>query len=564
MRISVTYFAFAFLLFQPVAYSIEHVIIIGIDGLGGEFISAQHQNTSITPNLDQMKSQSSWTVNAANVTPTKSGPNWAAMFSSADANTSGITDNDKSDDGVHFVPTLFYLWKLKNPNDRVLVYHDWANIRDLIEVDSDAVDDIQESFEDSTISDRLERLRKQSEVSTDRAVEAIKSTRKPKLMFVHLVVVDETGHECGWGSPQYKEAVRFADGLVRKIKTAVEDEGLSGETILFVSADHGGKGDTHGGDSANEREIPVFICGPSNVIRQNHQLTTSVTIKDIPATIAHMFSLQPPIEWQGKAITEAFTKNFLNTGHRSKVKFDAAVYFGNDLAYFFRGNKYVRFNLRKDCAASGYPKLINDSTWPGLEFPGTGLGNLDAAVFGTNGKVYFFKGNKYIRYDISSDCADAGYPKTINDDTWEGLKFSDGSRRVDAAFYTGAGKIYFFRGNEYIRFDIGDDEADFDDPRNITFETKGTWPGLRFSSTPTTIDAAFFSGTMSRKAYFFKGNQYIRYDLGDDCADEDYPRPITSSANGTWPGAMLHALDKTTADFSKMKISNGTSFKIVQ
>ncbi len=34
------------------------------------------------------------------------------------------------------------------------------------------------------------------------------------------------------------------------------------------------------------------------------------------------------------------------------------------------------------------------------------------------------------------------------------------------------------------------------------------------------------------KAYFFKGNRYIRYDLAGDRMDAGYPLPIA----GSWPG----------------------------
>jgi len=38
-----------------------------------------------------------------------------------------------------------------------------------------------------------------------------------------------------------------------------------------------------------------------------------------------------------------------------------------------------------------------------------------------NGKAYFFKGSQYIRYDIATDKADPGYPKTIDNSTWPGI-----------------------------------------------------------------------------------------------------------------------------------------------
>ncbi len=47
--------------------------------------------------------------------------------------------------------------------------------------------------------------------------------------------------------------------------------------------------------------------------------------------------------------------------------------------------------------------------------------NIDAVVAWDNGKAYFFKGRQYVRYDIKADRVDPGYPKPINNETWPGL-----------------------------------------------------------------------------------------------------------------------------------------------
>ena len=39
------------------------------------------------------------------------------------------------------------------------------------------------------------------------------------------------------------------------------------------------------------------------------------------------------------------------------------------------------------------------------------------------------------------------------------------------------------------------------------------------------------------RVYFFKANQYLRYDIAADTVDQDYPRPIA----GNWPG-LIEAL----------------------
>ena len=48
------------------------------------------------------------------------------------------------------------------------------------------------------------------------------------------------------------------------------------------------------------------------------------------------------------------------------------------------------------------------------------------------------------------------------------------TNRIDAAVNWGNGKVYIFRGSEYVRFDIATDRVDAGYPKPI----KGHWPGL--------------------------------------------------------------------------------------
>ena len=51
-----------------------------------------------------------------------------------------------------------------------------------------------------------------------------------------------------------------------------------------------------------------------------------------------------------------------------------------------------------------------------------GMGKtIDAVVEWDNGKAYFFRGNQYVRYDMRADRVDSGYPKPINGENWPGL-----------------------------------------------------------------------------------------------------------------------------------------------
>jgi len=139
------------------------------------------------------------------------------------------------------------------------------------------------------------------------------------------------------------------------------------------------------------------------------------------------------------------------------------------------------------------------------------------AVVWDDSKAYFFRGGNYIRFNIAADRADDGYPKSISSG-WPGVFTQD----IDAAAVWPNGKAYFFRGDEYIRYDTEADRADDGYPQPIS----SGWPGVFEED----IDAVVV--WPNGKAYFFRGSEYIRYDLDADQADEDYPQPI----NSAWAG----------------------------
>jgi predicted AlkP superfamily pyrophosphatase or phosphodiesterase len=82
--------------------------------------------------------------------------------------------------------------------------------------------------------------------------------------FVHLSAPDVAGHAHGFMSPAYLDAVRATDRLLGKVVKSIQaDDTLAGNTVLVVTADHGGKGANHRDPTklANYR-IPFIVWGP--------------------------------------------------------------------------------------------------------------------------------------------------------------------------------------------------------------------------------------------------------------------------------------------------------------
>ena len=79
--------------------------------------------------------------------------------------------------------------------------------------------------------------------------------------------------------------------------------------------------------------------------------------------------------------------------------------------------------------------------------------NVEAAINWGNGKVYFFSGSQYIRYDIPSGQQDQ--PAGSISSGWPTLSFTDG---IDGIVNWGNGKAYFFSGSQYVEYDMYNDK----------------------------------------------------------------------------------------------------------
>lgn len=121
-------------------------------------------------------------------------------------------------------------------------------------------------------------------------------------------------------------------------------------------------------------------------------------------------------------------------------------------AYFFGGSRYVRYNIVTDQVDVG-PAVIR-RLW---HFPAGFDRDFDAAVNWGNGLAYFFRGSRYVRYNIATNRVDVG-PAAISR-FWTHLP-AEFQRDLDAAVNWGNGKTYFFKGSRYLRYDIATDHVD--------------------------------------------------------------------------------------------------------
>lgn len=143
---------------------------------------------------------------------------------------------------------------------------------------------------------------------------------------------------------------------------------------------------------------------------------------------------------------------------------------------------------------------------------------VDAVCPKQRGKIYFFRGDQCILYDLGNRRPDPGYPRAIT--TEFAGQGGLGANGIDAALRLANGRFYLFKGSECALYSSRR-RLEQGYPRAITAD----WPGLWAQD----LDAAFRSG---RSAFFSKGNQYTWYNIPGGRQVGGFPRVLPDRWRG--------------------------------
>lgn len=124
-----------------------------------------------------------------------------------------------------------------------------------------------------------------------------------RLMFVHFPTADWMGHEYGWLSGEQLSVLFRADQAIEDLVTELNNRGLMNETLVIITADHGGHATTHGSSLYEDMTIPWVAFGAGI---QPASLNSSISTVDTAATAAFALGLSIPFEWDGVPVYEAF------------------------------------------------------------------------------------------------------------------------------------------------------------------------------------------------------------------------------------------------------------------
>ncbi len=256
------------------------VFVIVIDGLRPDALQRAR-----TPHLDRLWQSGLYSWSAQTVMPSLTLPAMGSLVSGVPPERHQVLWNYWAPElGRISVPTIFEIARSENISTAALVSkrkleHLISPQTPLFVLNANARDLIEE------------------------AIEYI-SEHRPRLVLLHVSDVDDAGHRFGWMTVRQLQAVERVDEAIGLLLTSLEDLKILNESVIIVTADHGGHGRIHGTDDPRDMTIPWILWTPD--IEIGRELTQPIRIYDTAATVLAALGLMIPSDWLGVPVLEAF------------------------------------------------------------------------------------------------------------------------------------------------------------------------------------------------------------------------------------------------------------------
>ena len=310
----------------------------------------------------------------------------------------------------------------------------------------------------------------------------------------------ELGHSLGLSHSDVKDSMMapFYRGLQPNIKLHADDirgiQELYGEKVTKTNI----KENNTRNNQPTDNPVTFF---PANSLPFTTTSSTSPSISTPFTTAPSPKSILTTPETQS-TVGQDEEERKQTTDICQSRKLDSMMTDRNGDTYAFQGSSY--WKLTDTSVEPGYPRPIAEG-WEGLPQ------DIDAAFTWTNGKTYFIKDSLYWRFSVVG-ILDAGYPRNFS------KAFAGVPTPVDAAMVWPVNKkIYFFKGDKYWKFDPArDPSVDSSYPRPVQ-----NWEGV-----PDNLDSAMLYSN-NKTYFFKQGKYFrFDNQRGgvDETAEPEYPR----------------------------------------
>lgn len=292
---------------QPVVSkgAYKHVVILGVDGAGAFF------KDTPTPRCDEIFAEGATTYRSKTSFPTISAQCWCSMLHGVLPEYHGITNDIAEDKSVWYpvksaYPSIFRVAREAHPDAKLASFVSWYAINNGIIEHNLGV----EMGETKDVDPEIARM----------TVHYL-SDNAPMLLFVHFGSPDVVGEKVGFHTDAQLKAISDLDTYIGWIYDQLKLKGLLDDTLFIVTADHGGKGKSHGGDSDEERYVFLGVAGKTVA----KGAIVDAESRDIAAIAAYALGLECPESWTGHVPAGIF-KDVTEVGARKEGAFPGAKY----------------------------------------------------------------------------------------------------------------------------------------------------------------------------------------------------------------------------------------------
>ncbi|MBQ2847287.1 MAG: alkaline phosphatase family protein [Clostridia bacterium] len=235
-------------------------------------------------NAQRIIGESAYTMSAETVYPSVTLPCHISLFHSVTPQRHGTTTNT-------YVPQVRPInglcEVLKQADKKCAIFYNWEEIRDVSRPNSLA----HACF----YAGRRIGYKQAGEELTDEAIKYLKKY-DTDFTFIYFGYPDMQGHNHGWMTDEYLEAIQSSWNNIEKLMNELGDE-----YTYIITSDHGGHDRTHGSDMAEDMIIPIIINGRDF---EKGKTFESANIIDLAPTVAKLLGVEPDEEWEGEALVK--------------------------------------------------------------------------------------------------------------------------------------------------------------------------------------------------------------------------------------------------------------------
>lgn len=250
---------------QPNAVA-ERVIHVSIDGLRVDAITLE-----LMPNLSRLINEGASTMNArTDPGVTRTLPNHTSQLTGLAVKVHGIDYNEDRGRTVHdeagrYVPSVFDVVHDHGGRTAGLVTKSKFQVHNRSWDETNGAIDTVGADNGRDKIDRFERAVPENVAQI--LIDELVLSDDLEFAFLHNRYPDRAGHDFGWGTPEYNDAVRLSDEILGQVIAAIEaDPDLRSTTAVIVVSDHGGPldDDNHSDPSRLDNyRIPFVVWGPT-------------------------------------------------------------------------------------------------------------------------------------------------------------------------------------------------------------------------------------------------------------------------------------------------------------